>query len=227
MVGTTNAQSYLLDSFNRRFIPVRVTAVVRAAIARDRAQLFAEALAAYRAGELPMLPDGLMLTDHQADRRIQNPLETFVADRLAPDAWGYLDGAKLVELFREKQDMKYEAAHRLVYGDSLAALGFVRHRFAPGATGDEAEAPPRVRCLVRVPPGWRLPSQRSGYATAPDGRKVMVPEIDLDPPPKRHEERARTAPPSPTPVFEYDESRPAETAAAARAHAAWFKSVGE
>lgn len=48
--GTTNNKRYLKDFENRRFWPIAVTAVDLAALAAERAQLWAEAVARYRAG---------------------------------------------------------------------------------------------------------------------------------------------------------------------------------
>lgn len=48
--GTTNNDTYLKDTENRRFWPIRVTAVDLAALAAERTQLWAEAVTRYRAG---------------------------------------------------------------------------------------------------------------------------------------------------------------------------------
>lgn len=49
--GTTNEDEYLKDFENRRIWPIRVTSCDIDAIAEDRAQLWAEAVARYKAGE--------------------------------------------------------------------------------------------------------------------------------------------------------------------------------
>jgi predicted P-loop ATPase len=63
-IGTTNRSTYLGDDTGgRRFWPIKVGLVDVAAIAADRDQLFAEAVAAYRSGER-WWPDGAFERDH-------------------------------------------------------------------------------------------------------------------------------------------------------------------
>jgi putative DNA primase/helicase len=76
-IGTTNAHDYLIDvTGNRRFLPVMARAVDLDGFRIDRAQIFAEAIARYRAGEQWWL----------------DPEETGLAEieqlaRLQDDAW--------------------------------------------------------------------------------------------------------------------------------------------
>jgi putative DNA primase/helicase len=77
-IGTTNAREYLSDATGgRRFWPVDCTRVDIEAIARDRGQLWAEAVSAYHAGENWWLDDeelrGLA-EDEQEQRRISDPM---------------------------------------------------------------------------------------------------------------------------------------------------------
>lgn len=50
IAGSTNVYKYLTDEENRRFWPVRVTHLSESALIRDRAQLWAEAIAYYNVG---------------------------------------------------------------------------------------------------------------------------------------------------------------------------------
>ena len=73
MWGTTNGDRYLKDETGgRRFLPVRVGRIDVERLQVDRDQLWAEALAAYQAGEPWWLTDALILVDaeqEQLDRK--------------------------------------------------------------------------------------------------------------------------------------------------------------
>jgi predicted P-loop ATPase len=79
--GSTNADTYLADeSGGRRFWPVAVGEIDLAALRRDRDQLWAEAVVAYRAGEKWWLdPEAeKAAAAEQAGRRIADPWEQHV-----------------------------------------------------------------------------------------------------------------------------------------------------
>lgn len=77
-VGTTNSDSYLQDETGgRRFWPIRVGKIDLKRLARDRDQLFAEAVVRFRAGEEWWLEPGA----------ISRAAEDVQQQRFASDAW--------------------------------------------------------------------------------------------------------------------------------------------
>jgi putative DNA primase/helicase len=87
--GTTNAQDWLKDEEGRRFWPVWLPQRVDVkAIARERAQLFAEAYARYKKGEQWHLEEKkaiAVFAKEQDGRRQTHPWEQLVAKWLAKD----------------------------------------------------------------------------------------------------------------------------------------------
>jgi putative DNA primase/helicase len=85
-VGTTNDSEYLSDpTGGRRFWPVTCTKPDPDAIACDRDQLWAEAVAAYHAGEQWWLEDDELreaARQEQELRRVEDPWESIIADWL-------------------------------------------------------------------------------------------------------------------------------------------------
>ncbi len=88
-IGTTNASEYLKDETGgRRFWPVKAGTIRPELLQRDRDQLFAEALAAYRQGET-------WWPDAEFERRVIRPHQT---SRQMTDVW-----QSLVETYLEHE----------------------------------------------------------------------------------------------------------------------------
>ena len=87
-VGTTNDSEFLRDmTGGRRFWPVTCGLIDTAALARDREQLFAEAMAAFAAGDMwHLTPEVERLAQgEQEAAREEDPWEGAIADHLAGD----------------------------------------------------------------------------------------------------------------------------------------------
>jgi predicted P-loop ATPase len=85
-VATTNEETYLRDTTgNRRFWPVRVGTIDLDAVARDRDQLWAEAVEVEAQGEGLVIPEGLWpeVAEQQQARMELDPWEDELACRLA------------------------------------------------------------------------------------------------------------------------------------------------
>jgi hypothetical protein len=131
-VGTTNESHYLNDSTgNRRFLPIKVTAVDVGAIADDRDQIFAEAVVLFDAG-VSWWPEGgdLALARQEQEARVEvHPWEDKLRQLLTYQK-PYLDSVSAYDLFaflgipenckdRDKQTL---------LGQIMRNLGFERIR---------------------------------------------------------------------------------------------------
>lgn len=128
-IGTTNENEYLQDhTGNRRFWPVKVGRVDVEALERDRDQLWAEAVAAFRAGEQWWL-----------DPEVEREARAVQEDRRIVDAWeapvlAWLRGkteASVADVLTNAIDMDIDrqdrgAQMRIV--QIFKAFGWERHR---------------------------------------------------------------------------------------------------
>jgi predicted P-loop ATPase len=133
--GTTNADAYLADETgNRRFWPVRIGAIDLEKLRRDRDQLWAEAVAAYQAGERWWLEPALeeAAAEEQAERRLVDPWESDLLEwaerRIAPVTIG--DALATLNVPVERRDQA--AANRVAR--IFKANGWQRVRRQAGGT---------------------------------------------------------------------------------------------
>ena len=128
-VGTTNRSDFLSDSSgSRRFWPITVGRIDLEALRRDRDQLWAEAVAAYQAG------DPWWLSAEQ-DRELAREAEGYEAT----DPWqatiqAWLEGRTQVEVAQVLSGALEKPAHASTAADAhrvgaiLAGLGFTKRR---------------------------------------------------------------------------------------------------
>ena len=129
LFGTTNADVYLADvTGGRRFWPVQVGAIDLDALRRDRDQLWAEAVAAFKAGERWHLDRNVeaLARAEQEDRREVDPWETLAAQWLADR-----DSVTTEDLLQHGLGVPRERLDRAAQtraGHVLKALGWVAKR---------------------------------------------------------------------------------------------------
>ena len=149
-VGTTNSDTWLRDeSGGRRFWPVRCRQVNVPALQRDRDQIWAEALYAYRSGATWWLEDAALVKEAAEEQR----------GRLLEDVWH-------ADVLRHAAD---EAAHQEALsagkrdgqGRGTVTIGDVLRRLGVEAAKQDQSAANRVaRCLKAG--GWEKFRLRSG-----------------------------------------------------------------
>jgi predicted P-loop ATPase len=150
--GTTNKEEYLQDATgNRRFWPIIVGILALAALERDREQLFAEAVQAYRRGE-KWWPDEEFEQEHivpQQDARLQLDVwESVISDWL--DRSCEDDRVRIIDIARDAlkiEDGRMGTAERNRIADVLTHLGWkrakrqakARYFVRPGTNAGEGE----------------------------------------------------------------------------------------
>lgn len=152
-IATTNEDNYLPDDTgNRRFFPVRVGAAIDIGrVERERDQLWAEAVTAYRSGEPWWIEDPAVVAlarVEQADRQTGDPWDEPVRMHLTK---GKLDEITINELFSAVEISSPAArtkADQMRLAGVLKRLGWVKHKSRTGSTHGQ----PRIV--------WRRPRGR-------------------------------------------------------------------
>lgn len=138
-IGTTNSDHYLKDlTGNRRFWPVKVGALERDALKRDRDQLLAEALTAYQWGEPVYLDqdDAQKEAEREQEKRVfqdswLGTIERFLAARVdgiggrSDFNYDEFTTAELLEFPLKSRDTRQD---QMRVSDCMKQLGYVKFR---------------------------------------------------------------------------------------------------
>lgn len=132
--GTTNEDQYLKDDTgNRRFLPIKLTKILLALLAKERDQLWAEAAHRYKAGEAWHITDKTLLglfEEQQEGRRQADPWEAPIAAWVVEKGSRANHGVTTNEVLdaldiKIKDQTRYESMR---VGTILRKLGWVRIR---------------------------------------------------------------------------------------------------
>lgn len=129
-IGTTNAESYLKDETGaRRFWPVRMGKVDLVGLARDRDQLWAEAMLEFKAGRPWWLVDQQVLVsarDEQRDRYSGDPWDDVIAKFVHGSAEVLI--AEIMQSALRIPKVKWTQGDQNRIARSLRSMGFQRHQ---------------------------------------------------------------------------------------------------
>jgi putative DNA primase/helicase len=203
-VGTTNTAEYLSDATGgRRFWPVACTKIDIDAITKDRTQLWAEAAAAYHAGEPWWLDDDQLRRLAEAEqeyRRIADPWEQIVSDwlegpfKLGSDGVrvpieledGRVTNAQILEHAIAKPAERQTTSDQMRVGRILAKLGWTKRRVgrAKVMSWEKVDTPSDSSESRCVHPGVSTkttePEPDSGHAAHVDIPNARTPAMDKD-----------------------------------------------
>ena len=133
--GTTNDPTYLIDTSNRRYLPVKVEQLKFAEMEQHRSQLLAEAVHAYRANKrLVILPEVMAEVNVKRElRRIVNPEEEIIrATAQARSVLRIQDIARLVYGFDHVSKAGSAFSRRV--GGYLRSEGFEQQMASTGGS---------------------------------------------------------------------------------------------
>lgn len=154
LIGTTNAGEYLRDvTGGRRFWPVKVGRIGLEALARDRDQLWAEAVHLYRSGAnwWPGHEDEGEVRDEQEARRQADAWETEIGSWLmSQPGREELTTAEVLRDALKIEPGKWQRRDEMRVGDALRAMGWVKGAQRRGAAG--ARLRPYVRASAPTTP---------------------------------------------------------------------------
>lgn len=140
--GTTNQSIYLKDETgNRRYWPVRVTALHPAELREDRDQIWAEAVHLYREGAVWHVQEAErpLFEDAQAARMVPDAYETTIArwlERERPELKG--EDVTMADILGDalKLDVgRWTRVEQIRVGQVMSRLGWQRKRGSPDETG--------------------------------------------------------------------------------------------
>jgi len=152
--GSVNHSTYLRDETGgRRFWPVACTRIFIEALARDRDQLWAEAVARYRAGERWWLDTAELTLAAEQEQ----------ADRYEGDAWEgpistWIEGRDSVSI----EDILMMCLDKTRVARCLRVLGWERHKAGPRTRREWRYRPRRVSQPPTVSPVVSQSAEESG-----------------------------------------------------------------
>lgn len=135
-IGTTNENKYLQDQTgNRRFWPVPVTRADVEALARDRDQIWAEAVHRFRQNEPWWITDEAILAKAemvQADRALHDPWEDLIDNWLTENPGvDFVTGTRLLTEAIKQPGERQSRADEMRVGDIMTGKGWPHERRIP------------------------------------------------------------------------------------------------
>lgn len=172
-IGSTNRTDYLRDDTgNRRFWPVAIDRVDTAALARDRDQLWGEAVVAYRGGATWWLSEAVerVAQAEQKDRLLEDPWQADVMEKVAGETETCVPRI-MAEMGIETGRRDRASSNRIV--SILMQNGWVRDgKFTSGSWKGQSKYVPRKQVAAV--------EQVAAVAGQQKTPAVLEPELDME-----------------------------------------------